>query len=152
MNKLHCADTQRDMGRRCILRKSMPLLMACCVFLLPMALSHGEAAAPARHDGSRTPPVHLLPLLDNEGNEIIPTNNPDKPFSTRFTCGECHDYDAIRQGWHFNAAAVDTQAGRPGEPWFIVDDETGTQIPVSSRAWPGVWQPEALGLVTTRQQ
>jgi hypothetical protein len=42
-------------------------------------------------------------LLDEEGNIINPVAgvNADKPYSPRQTCGKCHDYDKITQGFHF---------------------------------------------------
>jgi hypothetical protein len=101
------------------------------------------ATAWAESDGSRTPAVHLLPLLDEQSTKIVPDAGPAPPVSMRATCGQCHDYDAIQSGWHFTTEGDD---GRPGEPWVLVDEQTGTQLPVSERDWPGVWKPEALGL------
>ena len=42
-------------------------------------------------------------LLDVEGDIIDPINgeNADAPFSTKMTCGMCHDYDVITEGYHF---------------------------------------------------
>lgn len=42
-------------------------------------------------------------LYDEEGNEINPVKgiNADKPYSTKMTCGKCHDYDKITEGYHF---------------------------------------------------
>ena len=97
-------------------------------------------------DGSRTPAVHLIPLLDEAWEEIRSDDDPAQPFSTRMTCGDCHDYSTIGMGWHFNASAGNSRAGRPGEPWFLIDKDTGTQVPLSYRPWPGTWTPEQLGL------
>jgi hypothetical protein len=96
-------------------------------------------------DGSRAVPVHLLPLKDEFDQPIIPTEAYPLPFSTRFTCAPCHAYDAIRNGLHFNAGSS-RPPGRPGEPWFWVDEKTGTVLPLSYREWEGVWQPRDLGL------
>jgi hypothetical protein len=38
-------------------------------------------------------------LMDYEGNEILPESN--LPYSPKKTCGECHDYDAITNAYHF---------------------------------------------------
>ncbi|MBN2309213.1 MAG: hypothetical protein JXR94_09600 [Candidatus Hydrogenedentes bacterium] len=97
-------------------------------------------------DGSRTLPVHLIPLYDEYGEPISPYDTRPEPFSTRVTCGCCHDYETIRSGWHFNACSAGVAPGRRGQPWFLVDDKTGTQIPVSYRDWPGTWRPDDLGL------
>jgi len=42
-------------------------------------------------------------LYDEDGNIINPVKgiNADKPYSPRQTCGKCHDYDKITQGFHF---------------------------------------------------
>ncbi len=99
-----------------------------------------------KSDGSHTVPVHKIPLTDEDGQSIIAGDSHAMPFSPRTTCGLCHDYGAISGGWHFNAADNKTPAGRPGEPWVLVDEPTGTQIPLSSRGWPGLWKPEQLGI------
>jgi len=97
-------------------------------------------------DGSRAVPVHLIDLLGEEGQRIGPDDEPVLPFSTRWTCGECHDYDTISRSWHFNAADANIAPGRPGQPWIFVDAGIGTQIPLSYRSWPGTFHPEQLGM------
>jgi hypothetical protein len=44
-----------------------------------------------------------FPLRDEEGNVINPVagENADKPYSPKQTCGRCHDYPKITQGYHF---------------------------------------------------
>ncbi|MHC4720968.1 MAG: cytochrome c3 family protein, partial [Planctomycetota bacterium] len=69
-------------------------------------------------------------------------------FSTRKTCGLCHDYEKIAGGWHFNAGVMNVPAGRVGQPWMLVDAGTGTQIPLSYRHWLGTFTPEQLGLTS----
>ena len=101
-------------------------------------------------DGSRSKAAHRIPLYDERGQEIFPDDTPVLPFSTRMTCGPCHDYEAIRHGWHFNSPDAEVPAGRPGEPWVLVDEKTGTQLPVSNRAWPGAWRPRDCGLTPWR--
>ena len=99
-------------------------------------------------DGSRAVPVHLIPLIDEEGEKITPDDEPLLPFSTRKTCGLCHDYEKIAGGWHFNAGVTNVPAGRAGQPWMLVDAGTGTQIPLSYRRWLGTFTPEQLGLTS----
>ena len=99
-------------------------------------------------DGSRAVPVHLIPLVDDEGDKITPAVEPLLPFSTRQTCGSCHDYEKISGGWHFNAAEPNVVSGRPGQPWIFVDAATATQFPLSYRTWPGAFRPELLGLTS----
>lgn len=109
-------------------------------------------------DGSRARPVHLIPLYDEMDEPIVAAEAaapqvgrlPDLPFSARATCGKCHDYDTISRGWHFNPPQGPWESGRPGEPWFLVDRLTGTQLPVSDHEWRGAWKPEEAGLTPWR--
>ncbi len=81
--------------------------------------------ASSEYDGSRTVPVHRIPLLDEEGSPIIPMMEDALPFSANMTCGVCHDIDTIHQGTHFGGAGE----GRPTEPWIAVDEAQGIQVP-----------------------
>jgi hypothetical protein len=99
-----------------------------------------------KSDGSRAIPVHLIPLLNEDGEKITPDDKPLLPFSTRSTCGACHSYNVISRGWHFNAPDSNVLPGRPAQPWIFVDAATGTQIPLAHRSWPGTFRPEQLGL------
>lgn len=96
-------------------------------------------------DGSRTTPVHLIPLKDEFNQQIVPAETNPLPFSARFSCAPCHEYDIIRNGLHFNAASS-PNPGRPSEPWVWVDEKTGTLLPLSYRKWKGVWNPASIGL------
>ena len=102
-------------------------------------------------DGSQAHPAHLIPLFfENEdsekGEKITPDDDPILPFSTRWTCGDCHSYGIIGKGWHFNTADPNVTPGRPSQPWILVDARTGTQIPLSYRTWQGTFKPEQVGL------
>lgn len=98
-------------------------------------------------DGSRAQPVHLIPVLDEEGIAITAQDEFPVPFSVKQTCAmECHQYERITQGWHFNAAIESATPGRKGHPWLFVDEETGTLIPLSYRGWPGTYTPADIGL------
>jgi formate dehydrogenase gamma subunit len=76
-------------------------------------------------------------LMDGEGEVIDPIagENAQAPFSTKQTCGMCHDYDEITQGYHF-------QMG-----WDVIDDDYGT---ADGRPWSlsnglmGRWYPYAF--------
>lgn len=102
-------------------------------------------------DGSRAYSVHVIPLYaENEkgekGERVDPNAEQVMPFSTRWTCGECHSYGTISRGWHFNAVDANVPAGRPGEPWLYFDSKLGIQVPLSYRPWPGTFRPERVGL------
>lgn len=56
-------------------------------------------------------------LYDEDGNVINPAKgiNTGKPYSPRQTCGKCHDYDKITQGFHF-------QQGKDEKPDSIMNN------------------------------
>ncbi|MHC4659742.1 MAG: multiheme c-type cytochrome [Planctomycetota bacterium] len=126
------------------MRKGLIVTAVCCLLVL-VAPSVADTLGDAS-DGSRAIPVHLIPLVDEEGEKIAPDDEPLLPFSMRQTCGLCHDFDKIRKGWHFNATEPGVVPGRRGQPWILVDAGTGTQIPLSYRPWSGTFKPEQLGL------
>jgi len=107
-----------------------------------------------RSDGSRAHPTHEIALYytneDGEKSEekIAPDDDPAMPFSTKQTCGECHSYNVINKGLHFNYVDPNVDPGRPGQPWVLADARTGTQIPLSYRDWEGTFNPSQVGLST----
>lgn len=119
------------------------LVLCCCA----VAADTGQKLLGDESDGSRAHPIHNIPLLTEQGDEIGPDDDPLLPFSTRQTCGGvCHSYDVVATGWHFNATDANVPPGRPGEPWILADGRSGTQIPISHRAWPGTFTPKQAGL------
>jgi len=59
---------------------------------------------------SQEPPKGVcppFPLRDEQGNIINPIGgeNAGTPYSPKQTCGQCHDYDLITQGFHFMQGA-----------------------------------------------
>ena len=60
------------------------------------------------------PPFHLY---DEDGNLINPVAgiNTDKPYSPKQTCGKCHDYDLITQGYHFQQGKDEEVTGTYAE-------------------------------------
>ncbi len=99
-------------------------------------------------DGSRSVPVHLIRLYDEQNLLIRPQEELLMPFSTRQTCGPCHNYEKISTGWHFNAGNTSVDAGRVGQPWILADPVAATQIPISLRPWQGTYRPEQVGMST----
>ena len=97
-------------------------------------------------DGSRTTPVHLIQLLDQDSSVIWMDESPMMPFSTKNTCNACHSYQIIRTGLHFSAGDSAAASGRPGQPWIYSDPYSATQIPISLRKWPGTFKPEQIGM------
>ncbi len=135
-------------GRR--VRFLLPVVLVCGLFL-----GRHSARAEDVHTGSRTPFLHNIPLHDSLGKviSIPPVVGEDgksqepkaPPYSPAQTCGKCHDYDTISEGWHFNADNGG-KPGRPGEPWILTDPQTHTQIPLSYRGWAGTFKPSQIGL------
>jgi len=42
-------------------------------------------------DGNRSVPVHLIDLYDADSMLVRPGDQPMLPFSTKVTCGKCHN-------------------------------------------------------------
>lgn len=97
-------------------------------------------------DGSRTTPIHVIRLIDQDSSVIWLGEQPLMPFSTKKTCGACHNYGVISQGWHFSAGDSAAPSGRTGQPWIYSDPYSLTQIPLSLRAWPGTFTPQQIGM------
>ncbi|TWT92619.1 cytochrome c3 family protein [Neorhodopirellula pilleata] len=142
---------------------SLPTLrsVAIVVAFLVLTASRGHAADGSRQfarSDSDKRYLHHIDLYDNDNRKI--TSESTRPYSPENTCGRCHDYETISHGWHFNAfrnhtlrtassndgngPAIDD--GRPGEPWIWTDERTGTQLPLSYRDWPGVFNPADVGI------
>lgn len=53
-------------------------------------------------------------LKDEKGNIINPVSgeNAANPYSPKQTCGSCHDYDKITQGYHFQQGADENAKGK----------------------------------------
>ena len=125
--------------------KPAVLLFIVSTIFIVKALAQEPKLGDVR-DGSRSIPVHLINLYDEEGTIIRPGDVPTLPFSTKQTCLPCHDYSKVSAGWHFNAARAGVPPGRRGQPWILVDQRSATQIPLSYRPWPGTYRPEQVGL------
>ncbi|MHC4637952.1 MAG: hypothetical protein ACYTBV_10685 [Planctomycetota bacterium] len=129
------------------LRKKVFLAVFCGLIIVGLAVGETvEKKLGDESDGSRANVVHLIPLRDEQGQKILQDDEVVLPFSVRNTCGECHSYDMISKGWHFNGTEPNVTPGRPGQPWIFVDAVTGTQVPLSYRSWQGAHNPEELGL------
>jgi hypothetical protein len=119
-----------------------------CILSLSSAAEDEKLLIGDKGDGTRARPVHIIPVLDENAEEIAPTDDSAQPLSIKETCGECHSYDKINKGWHFNYLDPNVLPGRAGQPWIYVDQAIGTQIPISYRSWPGTFKPQELGLTS----
>ncbi len=120
------------------------------ILLAALALAAGStfAAVESHYDGGRVVPVHRLALNDEFGDTIVPGAQNVLPVSTHKTCGQCHDYDTIASGWHFNMSSTNAVCGRPAQPWFLIDPVSGSQLPMGLRDWPGLYKPSEIGMST----
>src|SRR5579864_4725916 len=93
-----------------------------CLWMIVLCLTGLMAQAEPMKTESRGPFLHNIPLHDADGKVIsLPPALSDDgkiqeakgpPFSVELTCGKCHDYAAISQGWHFNASNGMVNPGR----------------------------------------
>jgi hypothetical protein len=127
-------------------RKGLFMKHLLTLTLAGLAAASASAKVESHWDGGRNTPVHRLALNDEFGDPIVPGAPDALPLSTRMTCGQCHDYDTIASGWHFNMSSTNAVAGRPAQPWFLIDPLSGSQIPMSLRGWPGTYRPGQLGM------
>ena len=100
-----------------------------------------------KSDGSRMKPVHLLKLYDASGNTIDPNDPIGIPFSTKQTCAnECHSYEKISHGFHFNYHDSNLVNSTPSEPWIYTDPTTLSMIPLSYRGNKGTFTPDDVNM------
>ena len=71
------------------------IMLSFCVFLF----------APGLCMAAEEEPHPEITLIDYDGNEISLDSNV--PYSPKNTCGECHDYDAITNAYHFQQGRTD---------------------------------------------
>ncbi|KAA3660159.1 MAG: hypothetical protein DWQ10_07330 [Calditrichaeota bacterium] len=127
------------------MRKTHPILLLLSI--CAMSLSAQTEKLGDKADGNRSLPVHRIKLFDEDGGVVKPYHDRRMPFSTRETCGrECHSYDTVSQGWHFENGFASSSPGRPGQPWIYSDQYSATQIPLSWRGWPGTLHPHDIGM------
>ena len=73
-----------------------------------------------------------ITLMDCDGNEISLDSNI--PYSPKNTCGECLDYDAITNAYHFQQGRTDSDGN------IIVGDDLSSRLPwLVSRGMYGKW-------------
>ena len=122
-----------------VIRTLLPLVLVFGAFALAQAAEKGKGFGDG-HDGNRASVTHLIDLFDDKGDQIKSAIQP-RPISMRYTCGKCHDYDAMAAGWHFHSGSTNVLSGRVGEPWVLTDNRIRTQIPISNRGWKGTYKP-----------
>ena len=87
--------------------------------------------APAAAAVTDTCPPFYLRTDTGEIINPMTGENADQPFSTRQTCGACHDVDTISKGYHFMMdwdKASDTRYAGTDTPWLVSRGLTGNLI------------------------
>ncbi len=119
-------------------------VMAFCSLCGPIRTAAAADTSRFAHADSRSRYVHWIDLYDVDNRRITPQST--RPYSPLNTCGRCHDHEAISHGWHFNAFSDTVPAGRVSEPWIWTDERTGTQLPLSYRGYPQMFDPREIGI------
>ena len=88
-------------------------------FVWPVLIGVIASVTIAAHGWAQHPAINLY---DKEMNEINPITgeNADVPFSIEQTCGACHDYETITEGYHFQMGwdtISDDYGVEEGRPW-----------------------------------
>lgn len=76
-----------------------------------------QRSVAGRHLITKTGVCPPFYLYDEDGNVINPVAgiNADKPYSPRQTCGKCHDYEKITEGFHFQQGKDEIASGTYAE-------------------------------------
>ncbi len=109
---------------------SLRSTLARPLFLAAVAVLTTTGFASAQHPA--------INLMDVEGNVIDPIHdeNAEAPFSTKMTCGMCHDYDEITKGYHFQMGwdvISDDYGVAEGRPWSLSNGLMGRWYPYAFR-------------------
>jgi hypothetical protein len=74
----------------------------------------------------RTCPPFFLKTDDGKIINPLTGENADQPYSTRQTCGACHNYDQITKGYHFQQGwdRIKDNFSKK-KPWVLSDGMMG---------------------------
>ena len=104
------------------MKKRFFFMLSVFVFLLAAGLCRAVEKEPHPE----------IMLIDYDGNEI--SLNSNIPYSPKNTCGECHEYDAITNAYHFQQGRTDADGNN------IVGDDRDSRNPwLLSRGMYGKW-------------
>ena len=93
------------------MKKSVFFMLSALVVLLASGFCRAAEEEPHQE----------ITLIDYDGNEISLDSNI--PYSPKNTCGECHDYDAITNAYHFQQGRTDADGN------IIVGDDLDSRLP-----------------------
>ena len=104
------------------MKKSILFILSALIVLI----------APGLCRAAQDKPHPEITLIDYDGNEISLDSNVS--YSPKNTCGECHDYDAITNAYHFQQGRTDADGN------IIVGDDLDSKLPwLVSRGMYGKW-------------
>lgn len=131
---------RRTWNMNIALQRTMFLLL-CMSGLLPFFSTSVSASGDVFHAkmSDRTPDelarrdfMSVCPpffLKDQDGNIIDPVHaiNSKVPYSPKKTCGQCHDYERITSGYHFQQGADEKLSPRLAAlyPWMRTPGQYG---------------------------
>lgn len=98
------------------------MTLLACVFALAVCCFGRAAQANEQTDLKEEKTHEAIVLKGYDGGEL--TINSKEPYSPRETCGTCHDYDKITNGYHFQQGRTDSSGKivvsdtfNPKKPW-----------------------------------
>jgi hypothetical protein len=92
--------------RQATILRWVAILAAVICWAWTVASTAQESPAEVAQVRAPSPPSGVCPpfhLRDEDGQIIDPVKgeNAGRPYSPKMTCGQCHDYDKITEGYHF---------------------------------------------------
>jgi len=100
------------------------LVVLIVISLTGMKAKNGKSLFPNRKLITQSGVCPPFNLYDEDGNIIDPVHeiNAEKPYSPKQTCGKCHDYDKITQGFHFQQGKDEVTSGTLAERYQWVSN------------------------------
>ena len=77
------------------MRQVLLFIFIASLAVYPVKAEDPESLIGQGNDGNRSGPVHVIELLDGSGKKIRAKDADPKPFSTRKTCGKCHNTSSV---------------------------------------------------------
>jgi len=102
-----------------------PIRCGVVLAVLAALVSLLGLSAAALAANRQCPPFHLK---TEDGKIINPLTgeNADQPYSSRQTCGACHNYDEITKGYHFQQGWDKIKDNwSKDKPWVLSDGMLG---------------------------
>ena len=98
------------------------LSLPACIFVLAVCCAGGAAQVNEQADLKEEKTHEPIVLKGYDGKEL--TIHSKAPYSPRQTCGTCHEYDKITNGYHFQQGRTDGSGKiiisdnfNPKKPW-----------------------------------